>query len=307
MHSWEAIERSINYIEEHINEDLMTEQLADMVGLSSFYFQRLFKRLVRKSVQEYIKLRRLAHSVERLNITEKRILDIALECGYSNHANYTRAFKETFDITPDEYRKQRPTLNTCMKPEICLYYSDIDEGMPLIAGNIILEITRKSLLEPEYYLGYERAVSISGQTPAGEVSGIDIPGELWKQFHAVELEMSHFFTDNIELGVSHSPNTEDDSFLYFAGGAIRNGSVPSGVNMTTFTLDPGEYIVCQIESDSFENLVTNALYQANNYLFGTWLPKHELNSLPFVAEKYFLDNKEESSMELWVKVNTDNA
>lgn len=306
MHSWEAIERSLNYIEEHINEDLMTEQLADMVGLSQFYFQRLFKRLVRKSVQEYIQLRRLAYSVEYLNITEKRILDIALECGYSNHANYTRAFKETFGIAPDEYRKQRPTLNTCIKPEICLYYSDIDEGTPLIAGDIILEITRRSLIEPEYYLGYEGTVSISGQTPAGEVSGIDVPGELWKQFHTAKSEMSHLFIDNIELGVSHSPNPEVDTFLYFTGGAIRNDSVPSGVNMTTFILDPGEYIVCQIEADSFENLVTNALYQANNYLFGTWLPKHQLTSLPFAAEKYFLDNKEESSMELWVKVNTDN-
>lgn len=301
MHSWEAIERSLNYIEDHINEDLMTEQLADMVGLSPFYFQRLFKRLVRKPVQEYIKLRRLAHSVESLNIPEKRILDIALECGYSSHANYTRAFKDVFAITPEEYRKQYPTLNTCKKPELSMYYSVIDEGIPLIAGDIILEITKRSLDEPEYYLGYEGAVSISGQTPAGEVSGIDVPGELWKQFHAAKSEMSHFFTGNIELGVSHSPNPEEDSFLYFTGGAIKNGSVPSGANMTIFTLEPGEYIVCQIEADSWENLVSNALYQANNYLFGTWLPKHELTSLPFAAEKYYMENREIPCMELLVK------
>ena len=74
--------------------------------------------------------------------------------------------------------------------------------------------------------------------------------------------------------------------------------------MTIFTLDQGEYIVCQIEADSFENLVTNALYQANNYLFRTWLPKHEITSLPFAAEKYFLDNEEDLCMELWVKVSS---
>ena len=305
MHSWEAIERVLNYMEEHMNEDLMTEQLAEMAGLSPFYFQRLFKRLVGKSVQEYVKLRRLAHSVEWLNIPEKRIIDIALECGYSSHANYTRAFKEVFAITPEEYRKQYPTLNTCKKPEISMYYSVVDEGVPLIAGDIILEITKRRLVEPEYYLGYEGAVSISGQTPAGEVCGIDVPGELWKQFHVAKSEMDTFFTNNIELGVSHSPNPETDSFLYFTGGSIENGSVPSGSNMTIFTLEPGEYIVCQIEADSWKNLVQNALYQANNYLFGTWLPKHELTALPFAAEKYFLDNKEESCMELWIKVNTD--
>lgn len=303
MHSWEAIEKSLNYIEEHINENLSTEQLADMVGLSPFYFQRLFKRLVKKSVQEYVKLRRLAYSVESLNNTEKRILDIALDCGYSSHANYTRAFKECFGFTPEEYRKQLPTLNTCIKPEISLYYSDIDEGTPLIAGDIILEIKRRSLANPEYYLGYEGAVSISGQTPAGEVSGIDVPGELWKQFHSAKSEMREFFSKNVELGVSHSPNPKTDSFMYFTGGEIEKKDVPLDDNMTIFTLDVGEYIVCRIEADSFENLVSNALYQANNYLYGTWLPKHKLASLPFAAEKYFMENEEEPCMELWVKLD----
>jgi AraC family transcriptional regulator len=48
MHAWETIEQSLNYIEEHL-----TEELANIAGLSPFYFQRLFKRLVNKPVQEY--------------------------------------------------------------------------------------------------------------------------------------------------------------------------------------------------------------------------------------------------------------
>ncbi len=57
MNAWEAIQTSVDYIEIHLQEDIHAERLADIVSLSPFYFQRLFKRLVNKPLQEYIKLR----------------------------------------------------------------------------------------------------------------------------------------------------------------------------------------------------------------------------------------------------------
>ena len=51
MHAWEAVQKSVDYIEEHLQENMRAEDLAEMVGLSSFYFQRLFKRLVNKPPQ----------------------------------------------------------------------------------------------------------------------------------------------------------------------------------------------------------------------------------------------------------------
>ena len=64
MYAWEAIEQSLTFIEEHLTEEIYTEELANIAGLSPFYFQRLFKRLVNKPVQEYVKLRRLAKVIE---------------------------------------------------------------------------------------------------------------------------------------------------------------------------------------------------------------------------------------------------
>ncbi len=66
MHAWEQIQKTIDYIEEHISEEITIEELAEIAALSSFYFQRLFKRLVNKPVMEYIKLRRLARATEEL-------------------------------------------------------------------------------------------------------------------------------------------------------------------------------------------------------------------------------------------------
>lgn len=92
MYAWESIHRALNYIEEHLSENINIEKLAKEAALSPYYFQRLFKRLVKKSVNEYVKLRRLAKASESLVKKEKRIIDVALDYGFSDHANFTRAF-----------------------------------------------------------------------------------------------------------------------------------------------------------------------------------------------------------------------
>ena len=74
-------------------------------------------------------------------------------------------------------------LNTFDKPEVSMNYVLVDEGVPLVVGNIVLEIQRKTLTEPEVYLGFETKVRISEQIPAGESTGVDVPGQLWKRYH----------------------------------------------------------------------------------------------------------------------------
>lgn len=300
MYAYENIEMSLNYIEQHLSEKIETEQLAKIACLSTFYYQRLFKKLVKKSVQEYIKLRRLAMVIKELKNTEKRILDIALKYGFSDHANFTRAFKEVYHITPDEYRRNNPMLNTFDRPELSSRYVMIDENVPLIVGEIVLEIQRKTLKTCETYFGFEKAVNIDEQIPVGEKTGIDIPGQLWREFHTkkIQTEKTVFYND-IELGVSHSANLEKGTFLYFVGGMVSSMDV-CPKNMIQYTLPASEYIVCRIEAESFEELVSNALNQANKYLFETWLPNHKLVTKPFMAEKYYKESSDFSYMEIWV-------
>lgn len=60
MEAWEAIQGVIEYVEEHLDESVNIANLAEKSGLSPFYFQRLFHRLVKKPIAEYIRLRRMA-------------------------------------------------------------------------------------------------------------------------------------------------------------------------------------------------------------------------------------------------------
>ena len=104
MYAWEQIQQTVDYIDKHLGEELAIDNLAEMASLSPFYYQRLFKRLVKKPVGEYIKLRRMGKATEALLQKDSRILDIALELGFTSHEHFTRTFKETFGMTPEEYR-----------------------------------------------------------------------------------------------------------------------------------------------------------------------------------------------------------
>ena len=305
MHAWEAIQKAIDYIEENLQEEISTEMLAKTVSLSPFYFQRLFKRLVNRSVQEYIKLRRLSKAIDELNTDEQRILDIALDYGFSSHANFTRAFKETYGIAPEEYRKTRPMLNMVIKPEISMNYTLIDEGVPLIIGNIVLEIQRKSLAKAERYVGLAADVNIAAQTPVGEATGIDVPGQLWTRFHKEKSVLTEYVNPAIELGMSYMADPEKGIFKYFAG-VLLHGELDNANDFVMQELPAGNYIVCKIEAESFEKLVTEALDKAGKYLFGTWLPNHQLASEPFSAEKYYTNCDYGNCMEIWVKPLDEN-
>ena len=301
MHAWEAIEQSLTYIEEHLTKEISTEELADTVGLSPFYFQRLFKRLVNKPVQEYVKLRRLATVIENLKNTEQKILDVALDYGFSSHANFTRAFKETYGITPEKYRRDLPMLNTFDKPEVSMNYVLVDDGVPLVVGNIVLEIQRKTLEKPEIYLGLETEVRISEQMPVGESTGVDVPGQLWNRYHMKKASIAANLNTTVEMGMSYTKDTTQNLFTYFAGGLVQNIPDQLQDGFSKKELPAGEYIVCKIEAEKFEDLVTVALDRASKYLFGTWLPHHSLTTESFSAEKYYRDSEGMPCMEIWVK------
>ena len=300
MHAWEAIQTSVDFIEMNLQEDISAESLAAMIGLSPFYFQRLFKRLVNRPVQEYIKLRRLARAGEALKSGDRRILDVAMDYGFSSHANFTRAFKETYGITPEEYKRNRPLLNTFLKPEIALNYTLVDEGVPLIVGDIVLEIRRQRLNTPEVYLGLAADIPITAQIPAGESPGIDLPGQLWDSFHREKGRISAYLYDGLELGMSSQADAAKGTFTYFAGGLAKAVPERPMDDFVQNEIPAGEYIVCTIEAATFEELVCNALYQAGKYLFGTWLPNHKLTTQPFSAEKYDLTSGDAKRMEIWV-------
>ena len=298
MYAWEAIQTVVDYLEDHLAEPHSPEELAEIAALSPFYFQRLFSRLVKRPVNDYIKLRRLAKACENLEDRTQRILDIALACGFNSHEHFTKTFKGAFGITPEEYRKHPVRLNQIMPPDLALGYTLIDENVPLITDSMILEISRRTLKAPELYLGLSSKLTAPQQTPLGETTGIDVAGQLWDHFHLKKQKLKGLETNGNELAVS-TMSDEEGTFNYFVGGLAQTEAVAYD-EFVLWELPAAEYIVCAFEAESFEELVTSALGKSIHYLFNTWLPQHHLTTQAFLAEKYLNASEGWYQMELWV-------
>jgi AraC family transcriptional regulator len=296
MHAWESIQKSLDYIETNIRDEIDIDQLAKESSLSLFYYQRLFSRLVKKPVREYIKLRRLAHACKLLADKNTRILDVALDCGFGSHETFTRAFKEAYKITPEEYRKHPVMLNQFDKPNLLLNYTMIDEDVPLITDGLVVEFKRKTILQPILFMGVAGMVPIDGQMPLGEATGVDMPGEVWRKFHREKQSIPRI-EGGRELGVAYLGDVPEGYFTYFAGAEVAQGT--KGPRFAAWELPAREYIVCGFEAENFEQLVTVALNKAVKYS-GLWLEKHDLIMDVYSPELYYDSSPDSTYMELWM-------
>ena len=103
---------SVQYIEDHITEDVTADEVAKAVGVSTFYFQKGFSMLCGFSPAEYIRNRRLALAGNDLLITDDKIIDIAMKYGYDSPDSFTKAFTRFHGISPSSVRKDGSLLKT---------------------------------------------------------------------------------------------------------------------------------------------------------------------------------------------------
>ena len=93
-------------IRQHHDESLTLKFLSHKLGYSEFHTTRKFKEISGMQFREYLRLRRLAFALKEVRDSEKSFLDIAFDYGFSSHEAFTRAFKNSYGITPSEYRKK---------------------------------------------------------------------------------------------------------------------------------------------------------------------------------------------------------
>ena len=101
-------QRSIDYIEENLTEELSVDRIAREMNISAFYYQKIFTIICGFSVGEYIRGRRLANAGSELAFTNVKIIDIALKYGYDTPEGFTRAFTKFHGSTPSAVRSGAP-------------------------------------------------------------------------------------------------------------------------------------------------------------------------------------------------------
>ena len=100
----EHITAVIAYVEEHLNEKLDLETVANAVHYSKYYLHRMFTDTVGMTLHEYIRRRKLTEAAKLLVFSQKPLLEVALLAGYESQQAFTSVFKDMYKRTPLEYR-----------------------------------------------------------------------------------------------------------------------------------------------------------------------------------------------------------
>ncbi|WP_080509009.1 MULTISPECIES: AraC family transcriptional regulator [Chromobacterium] len=94
------------FIEKNALQQWSISTLADRFGMPLRKFNQLFQEAYGKPAKRWILEHRLTHAKKLLLTTSMRVLDVALECGFSNHAHFTDSFRRHFQCNPKQFRQQ---------------------------------------------------------------------------------------------------------------------------------------------------------------------------------------------------------
>ena len=96
------------YCSEHFtDEDISIKKIADELYISSSYVSKVFSCKLKYNFREYINELRVRLAKKLLSSSERRIIDVMLDCGFKNQSSFNRVFSEYTGVSPSEYRRRK--------------------------------------------------------------------------------------------------------------------------------------------------------------------------------------------------------
>jgi AraC family transcriptional regulator len=187
------------YIEEHLDEPLLLDELAALAGFSPYHFHRIFQHVTGEAPKEYLRRLRLERAVYRLKVSPDNVLQIALEAGFKTHETFTRAFTRQFDINPSEFRNvlkaYRDTVDESMASQT--YEGFTDDTSLTLRFNMQKEPISVERVGAQQVIftrhsGYETLL-------AGKDSFLD----LWKELFDYADELGLKYSRERLIGITH--------------------------------------------------------------------------------------------------------
>lgn len=290
MNHFRRISDAIKYIDENINEALTVEVIAERFAFSPYYFHRLFTAIVGQSMIAYVRSRRVAYACKMLNQTEKRVLEIALECGFDSAQSFSRTFKAVTGMSPVEYR------NSNISPDIIPAIELVKRFTNRLNGGILMN--PKMMKKNNMIL-----VGVTGEEKE--------TAELWKRFMKFDAEcpsINKVSDDGYEVRIFDDMT---GCVKVFVGCEINKDS--------EHRANYGVYECLELPSSeyaSFDVYVQDG-YESENNAISEWLDSNEKGYVEnsFEGKSYCIEHydarfdgaAEESIVEIWVPVKKENA
>ncbi len=278
----DRLNAAIVYLEEHIEDEVDLQRLAQIACCSPFHFQRMFSYLAEVPLGEYIRRRKMTRAAVELHNANARIIDIALKYGYDSPTAFNRAFQSVHGLAPSEARRPGAALKAYLP--------------------ISFKITIKGEAEMNYRIEKKDAFRIVG---AKERYALNVE-ENFEQIPAFWAKTVKSGTFNQILGllnqepkgilgVSSCMNGKD--FDYYIA-AASNMPAPAGLE---------EYIVpaCTWAIFTCAGALPKAMQALQKRIVTEWLPNsgYEYANAPEL-EVYFEGNQqaEDYQFEVWLPI-----
>ena len=137
MNNMEILANAFEFIEDHLQNDIKTQDVADACYCSKSALEKIFRCTGKLGVREYIIKRRMMLAAKLIaSQTDINMLDIALVCGYSTHESFTRAFKSVWNCNPSDFKAKKEYFE--LFPRL---YPPIEDGGAYMNGRRNVDIS----------------------------------------------------------------------------------------------------------------------------------------------------------------------
>jgi len=249
MHWLKTLNDTLDYVEEHITEDMNVQNIAKMVHSSYHHFARTFHILSGVTLVEYIRKRRLTLAANDLVGSDVKVIDIAYKYQYSTPESFSKAFKEFHGVSPRDAKNYKGELKSFCKLSFKLQIGGIKE--------MNYKMIHKEAL---HFSGY----SIDVKTKDGQ-NFIDIPA-FWQ-----EMFTNGKFPGLVEnademgvVGICYGYDKEISEFKYMIG--IKSSTYKAD-GMIDVEFGPEDFAAFKCEGK-----LPESIQKTTKYIYNEWFP-----------------------------------
>ncbi|MCQ1530828.1 AraC family transcriptional regulator [Lutispora saccharofermentans] len=276
----------IDYIEEHLTDDLSLEIISEYAGVSDYNFRKIFFYLSGLTLSEYIKNRKLSEASMDLLHGEK-VTDVALKYGYQSMDGFTRAFKKWSGLLPSDVIKKGISKSF---PKLSFIIT--------VKGGITMEFRIED--KPAFNLvGVSKRVPIQFEGVNNEIVKLaeSITDEQKEEMHSLQ---------NIEpYEIVNASYEADANFLKEEGDLTHLIGILTTENQVSDQLAkvPVEAYTWAVFPN--EGSFPSALQETMAKIYSEWLPSSNyevINAPVFSFTKMNGDKKDYAYSEVWIPV-----
>lgn len=275
------INDTLNYIEDHLYEDVTLDRLAEICICSKSHLSKMFLMTTGMGIMEYIRGRRLTKAVVDLK-RERKVIDVALDCGYETPEAFTKAFKKFHKIPPSKVAHYEGSLQAMMPLSFSL---EVKGDVPMN-----YKIMNKEAFD---------VVGIKKSVTTEDGANFKIIPAFWQEvmmdgsFEKIAKSSGPLGT----MGVMKDYNPETGIFNYYIA---CEGQAVEGLETETFQVPQGKYAVFTSVGP-----LPEAIQATTKKIYSEFFPGTEYEHAGTVELEVYLPgdtSKDDYTCEIWVPV-----